>query len=491
MPPTTEDKLVPIEQAELIDRLRWFVQLRWIFGVVSLAVAMWLLRMPLGRVHAPMLVGVSIAILSYNWLFWFLEGWLSRHRPEARARHAEVAASSQIILDLVALTVVLHASGGVGNPFCLFYVFHMVIATLLLRMRHVFLLAGLAISLLTSLVLLEMRGWLPHHSLFGLEEIYKSPRYVAITLIAFASAMLTAVYIGTSIAWRLREREHEILRLERQLADYARELERTNRKLVKADEEKTRYFRKVSHDLKSPLAAQQSLLRALLIQMEKSDPQSADRVKRAIARGDELLALLNDLLLLSQARDVVRGLRHEWIDPLDRLRAVIESQAIAAREKGLDFFEEMETPLPAICAEPGTLLTLAENLLSNAIKYTPKGGSVTFSLFSRDEHLIMVVKDTGIGVAKEDLPKIGQQFFRTIQARDSGSPGTGLGLAIVRSMVEAMHGRFEFQSELGVGTMVTVALPLSHPEALREVEAFCRLGDRRADEGAIASREQV
>ncbi len=479
MPSAREDQLVPIEQAELLARLRWFIQLRWVFGAATLAAALLMTEMPLGRVHARMLAGIGIAILGYNWLFWFLEGWLSRHRPEAHARYADVAASAQIILDLVALTFVLHASGGAVYPFCLFYVFHMVIATLLLRMRDVFMLAGLAIVLFTSLVLLEMYGWLPHHSLFGLEEVHKSPRYVAITLVAFASAMLTAVYIGTSIARRLREREHEILRLERQLADYTRELERTNQELVKADEEKTQYFRKVSHDLKSPLAAQQSLLRALLIQIRESDAQSAAHVERAIARGDQLLALLNDLLLLSQAKDVVRGPRHEWIDPGDRLRAVIDAQALAAREKGLDFFEEMDTPLPAICAESGTLLTLAENLISNAIKYTPKGGRVTFSLLSRDEHLIMAVRDTGIGVAKDDLPKIGQQFFRTSQARESGSPGTGLGLAIVRSMVEAMHGRFDFQSELGVGTTVTVALPLAHPEMLREVEPFCRLEDRR------------
>lgn len=479
MPSAREDQLVPIEQAELLARLRWFIQLRWVFGAATLAAALLMIEMPLGRVHARMLVGISIAILGYNWLFWFLEGWLTRHRPDAHARYADVAASAQIILDLVALTFVLHASGGAENPFCLFYVFHMVIATLLLRMRDVFMLAGLAILLFTSMVLMEMYGWLPHHSLFGLEQEYKSPRYVAVTLVAFASAMLTAVYIGTSIARRLREREHEILRLEQQLADYTRELERTNQELVKADEEKTQYFRKVSHDLKSPLAAQQSLLRALLIQIRESDARLAAHVERAIVRGDQLLALLNDLLLLSQAKDVVRGPRHEWIDPGDRLRAVIEAQALAAREKGLDFFEEMETPLPAICAESGTLLTLAENLISNAIKYTPKGGRVTFSLLSRDEHLIMAVKDTGIGVAKDDLPKIGQQFFRTSQARESGSPGTGLGLAIVRSMVEAMHGRFDFQSELGVGTTVTVALPVSHPEALREVEPFCRLEDRR------------
>ncbi len=478
MTPVLEDKLVPIEQAELIARLRWFIQLRWVFGAASLAAAVLMLYMPLGHVHARMLVLISVALLGYNWAFWFLENRLARRWPEAHARYAGIAASGQIILDLVMLTFVLHASGGVENPFCLFYVFHMVIATLLLPMRDVFLLAGMAIASFTSLVLAEMVGWLPHYTLFSLDEEYRSPGFVAVALVAFASAMLTAVYIGTSIARRLREREQEILRLEQQLSGYARELERTNQELLKADAAKTQYFRRVSHDLKSPLAAQQSLLRAMLIELKDMKPESRARVERAILRGDELLALLSDLLLLSKVKDLGHRSRREWVDPGDRLRAVLDTQALAAREKGVDFFEEMESPLPPICAEPEALTALAENLICNAVKYTPAGGQVAFSLHCRDEHLVMIVRDTGIGVSKDDLPNIGQQFFRTSAARKFNPSGTGLGMTIVRSMVEAMHGQFDFQSEPGVGTTVTLALPLAHPESLREVESFCRLPGR-------------
>jgi signal transduction histidine kinase len=473
-----EDKLVPIEQAELIARLRWFIQLRWVFGAVCLITASLLTRFPLGQVDGPLLVVISIALLAYNWAFWFLEGYLARHRPDVHARYSSVAASIQIILDLVALTFVLHASGGVENPFCIFYVFHMVIATFLLPMRNVFLLAGLAIFLFASLVLLEMSGWLPHHSIFALNQQHRNPRFVLVTLTAFGSALLIAVYLGTSIAGRLRQREGEILRLQQEIAVYASELERTNRQLVEADLAKTQYFRKVSHDLKSPLAAQQSLLRTLLIELRDMKPDARARVERAIARGDELLALLHDLLLLSKARDVGHRSRHEWIDPGERLRPILDAQALAAREKGLAFVEEIDSPLPAICAEPGALPTVAENLISNAIKYTPAGGTVIFGLYTKDEHLVMTVRDTGIGVSKEDQEHIGQQFFRTKQARELSVTGTGLGMAIVRSMVDAMRGRLDFESQLGVGTIVSVALPLAHPDLLTEVESFCLL-DRR------------
>jgi len=479
MAPALEDKLVPIEREELIARLRWFIQLRWVFAAVCLITASFLTQFPLGQVNGPLLVLISIGLLAYNWAFWFLEGQLARRRPEVHARYASLAASIQIILDLVALTFVLHASGGVENPFCIFYVFHMVIATFLLPVRNVFLLAGLAICLFACLVLLEMYEWLPHHGIFELNQQHRDPRTVIVALTAFGSALLIAVYLGTSIAGRLREREREILRLQRQIAAYATELERTNQQLVEADMAKTQYFRKVSHDLKSPLAAQQSLLRTLLIELRDMKPDARTRVERAIARGDELLALLHDLLLLSKAGDVGQRSRHEWIDPGERLRPILEAQALAAREKGLAFVEEIDSPLPAICAEPGALPTVAENLISNAIKYTPSGGTVIFGLYPKDEHLVMTVRDTGIGVSKEDQQQIGQQFFRTRQARELGVSGTGLGMAIVRSMVEAMHGRLEFDSQLGVGTTVRVALPLAHPDLLSEVESFCRLDDRQ------------
>jgi signal transduction histidine kinase len=472
-------KLVPLEQTELIVRLRWFIHLRWLFGAAALLAGAALSYAPLGRVQGRQVVLVALGLLAYNWLFWLLERWLAHKHPETHARRAALAASAQIILDLIGLTLILHATGGIENPFCIFYVFHMVIATLLLRVRDVFSLAGLAIVLFTSLTVAEMKDWLPHNSLFDHGDQYKDLQFVGVNLVAFSSALLIAVYLGTSVARTLRSREREILWLERELASYALELERTNEELREADQAKTQYFRKVSHDLKSPLAAQQSLLRALLIEMRDMKPESRTRVERAIARGDGLLALLDDLLLLSKARDIGHRSRHEWIDPGDRLRPVLDTQSVAAHEKGLNWFEDMEKPLPAICAEPGLLPALAENLLSNAIKYTPPGGTVTFSLRGEDEHLIMTVRDTGIGVAKEDLANIGQQFFRTKQARESGSTGTGLGMTIVRSMVEAMRGRFQFESELGRGTAVTISLPLAHPDLLKEVEPFCRLPSDR------------
>ena len=149
---------------------------------------------------------------------------------------------------------------------------------------------------------------------------------------------------------------------------------------------------------------------------------------------------------------------------MGRLGGVLEWQAFPAEEKGLNWQVEVARPLPAICIEPDVLPTLADNMISNAIKYTQPGGTVTFSIRGCDDRLILEARDTGVGIAPEDLERIGQEFFRTKQARESGSGGTGLGMTIVRSMIKAVKGRLDIQSELGVGTTVQISLPLTPPE---------------------------
>jgi len=476
MPLNGDAEMIPLERAELTQRLQWFIQLRWVFGATVLVMGIILSFFIFEGVRGPFVAGVGAGILAYNALFWFLERRLGRTQLSALVRRAPLVASAQIILDLIALTLVLHAAGGIENPFFIFYVFHIVIATFLLRARDVFGLAALAIALFVLLAIAELKNWLPHASVFGPQWHYQDGRFVVVTLAAFASALLIAVYLGTSLAHTLRSRTREVQRLEAELAAHAEELGKTNQSLREADNERTQYFRKVSHDLKTPLAAQQSLLRALLIELQPSEAGPRNRIKRAIERGDELFALLNDLLMLSRARDVTRRRRRgfEWIDPVEGLRAVLEQQAIHAEEKGLRWQMEITDPVPTLCAEPGVLPTLAENIVSNAIKYTPEGGTVTFILRGRSDHLVMAVRDTGIGIAEEDLERIGQEFFRTKEARESGAAGTGLGMTIVRSMVDNMKGELDVQSERGVGTTVTISVPtVPSPEILKEVGASC------------------
>lgn len=463
-----DSSLIGLEREELIARLRWFVRLRWLFGAGLVVIGSVFTYAPFNGVRGQMIATIGAGILIYNCVFQNIERRLLEQKPAVHANRAPLAAVVQIILDLVAITLVLNASGGAENPFFIFYVFHMVIATLLLPAAEAFFLAILTILLFSGLTLGEMKGIWPHAVLLVRDDHYKDPQFVSITLAAFNSAILIAVYLGTSIAKQLRSREREVLRLRSKLADRAEQLEQTNQTLRDLDKAKARHYRKVSHELKTPLAAQRTLLGASLMELQNVATEAMlTRIRRAMARGDDLLTLVSDLMLLSEMRDMTRRPATECIQPMEHLKPLLDDQALRAKEKGLTWQVEAADSLPKICLEPRTLPMLAENLISNAIKYTPAGGEVAFSIRSEGGHLVMEMQDTGIGIGGEDLSRVGQEFFRTRQAKDSREGGTGLGMTIVRSLVEAATGEIDIRSELGKGTRVTIRLPLNPPASPR------------------------
>jgi len=461
MAPEKNNTDITLERAELITRLQWFIRIRWLAGSTVLAVGILLHFFTLSGVHAWPIVVIGIGILLYNVIFASIERLETGLGPDILAKRAPVVAFGQIVSDLLALTALLHATGGIENPLFVYYLFHVVIATLLLPTLEVLAVVLLAITLLAVLSIAEMHGWLEHADVAVLQGNYRDWPFVSATLAGFSSAMLIAVFLGTSISKKLRQREQQIVKLTCELAAHADELELANDALRRADEAKTHFFRKVSHDLKAPLAAQQSLLRTLLLELKDLPEHSRSRIERAITRGDELIVLLGDLLTLSRTRDITRKPRRESVNPAQSVRIVLDTQEINAIEKKLTWIVEIADSIPGFHAEPDQLPTLAENLISNAIKYTPEGGQVGFRLFMRDDNLVMEVSDTGIGIAPEDQVHIGEEFYRTQQARESGSPGTGLGMTIVRSIVTSLRCHVDIRSEIGSGTTITISLPFN------------------------------
>jgi hypothetical protein len=118
-------------------------------------------------------------------------------------------------------------------------------------------------------------------------------------------------------------------------------------------------------------------------------------------------------------------------------------------------------PVPAIVGDRGRLAQVLDNLISNALKFTPEGGTVEVRTRADDEHAMLEVSDTGIGISPEDQPRLFERFFRSSKADEQAIPGTGLGLAIVKAIVEAHSGRIEVESREGEGTTFRVRLPLT------------------------------
>lgn len=222
---------------------------------------------------------------------------------------------------------------------------------------------------------------------------------------------------------------------------------------------RTEFVGNVSHELKTPLTS----IRGYIETLEDMDMTDTSLVKRflgVVNRESERLArLINDLLDLSK----LEGKRHHQLFPThleDVLANVVDILKPEAEKKAIELKIEIEKDLPRIMGVEEQLNQVAINLIDNAIKYTPTGGRVEVTLDSDSQWVILVVRDNGIGIPKEDLERIFERFYRVDKARTRQMGGTGLGLSIVRHIVKAHAGQIDVVSEVGVGTTFTVKFNL-------------------------------
>lgn len=232
--------------------------------------------------------------------------------------------------------------------------------------------------------------------------------------------------------------------------------------LHKADEERAQFVRIVTHELRAPVTGSQSLLRVLSRNIAgQLTPQQLDIVNRLDTRMDRLLNLISDLLDFAATKSAPRHDKEESLDLLPVLQAVVDRLMPAAQEKHLSLTYEAphDQALP-VCATEAGLDRIFDNLIGNAIKYTPENGSIEVRVEHQFSSVLVIVEDTGIGIPEEEISKLGEEFFRAPNARESGIMGTGLGLAIVKQLIDNFGGLMRVQSQVNVGTTFTVTLPL-------------------------------
>ena len=451
----------PLVLAELGSRLRWFVRLRWL-AVTGVATVVLALR-GLGATELPLwqLLLVVATLAAVNTVYWlYLRGTHPRSLSE---RSALTMANLQIAVDLLFVTLLLHFLGGVENPFYLYYVFHVIIASILLPSLATYLQSTLAVVLFGGLVALEFSGHIPHFGvdLLGMDGAYRQGGYVLAVLAALTSTLYFAAYMATNIVHRLREREREVITLSERLQLDQERLRQAYERLQQTEAAKSRHLRKVGHQLRSPLGAVQALLSTLLD--EKAEPlpqQSRDLVARARVRTAEMLHTVEDLLALSRASEARLGPVARPVALGETIRRVASLFAAEATAKGISLETSVPGQLPMLHGDPAGLEDLIVNLTANAIKYTTSGGTVRLSIDLADGRIVIKAADTGIGIAPHELPHIFDEFYRSDRAMRMAKEGTGLGLAIVRAVVEAHGGSIAVESALDKGTTFSISLPL-------------------------------
>jgi two-component system phosphate regulon sensor histidine kinase PhoR len=237
--------------------------------------------------------------------------------------------------------------------------------------------------------------------------------------------------------------------------------------LKELDKMKSEFIAMVTHELRAPIAAVEQQLTVILNKMAGEVTEKQEQLLlRAKERTKGLLHLIKDLLDLSK---IEAGKMVQYKEPLalqEVIQRVVDLMKAEADNKKIDLQFSAPPQISLIHADRNSMEGIFTNLVSNAIKYTPEGGKVWVNLAEEGGFVKATVSDTGIGLKKEDLPRIFDKFYRVKSTETRQIVGTGLGLSIVKSIVDAHLGSITVDSEEGGGATFTVLLPKESGETV-------------------------
>lgn len=235
--------------------------------------------------------------------------------------------------------------------------------------------------------------------------------------------------------------------------DMASALEKTERRRVELVGD-------VAHELRTPIATLTGYLEGLLDGVVEPSPETWAKLHTESLR---LRRLVDDLQELSRAEARQIPMRIARVAPETIVNAARDRVASEYAEKGLDLRLAPLSSLPDVMADQDRAVQALTNLLTNALRYTPAPGSVDVSVRREGAVLAFSVRDTGVGIAPENLPRIFERFYRVEKSRSRALGGSGIGLTITKALVEAMHGSIRADSAgVGQGSVFTFTLPIAN-----------------------------
>ncbi|HEY66553.1 MAG TPA: response regulator [Caldilineae bacterium] len=308
-----------------------------------------------------------------------------------------------------------------------------------------------------------------------------------IALVALAS-WLSARNLHTALVWvwhayerarqnerDTRERQGELRRALKALDEATYRLRRMNYMLALARDQaeearrlKQQFAQTISHELRTPL----NLIVGFTELMTESPEYYGASLPPAYLRdlnivyrnACHLQKLVNDVLDLARIEAAQMSLVPEEVDPADLVREAVHTARSLVESRGLALYTEIEPDLPRLWVDPTRIRQVLFNLLNNAARFTDEG-SITVSVHQEGEEVVFAVKDTGVGIAPEDLPRIFEEFEQADKGTRRRHGGAGLGLAISKRFVELHGGRIWAESQVGQGSTFYFSLPIYRTEA--------------------------
>ncbi len=441
---------------EIRKRNKWLIQLRYFafllllsFAVSSLVAQYFYTQI---KIESTTILIISFCILFYNVLFHIL--WYKFPEVTKKIKiHSLHFSLLQIIVDLIFLIILIYYTGGVESPFNTFFVFHVIIGSLILPGSIIGLIMGVCILVLIFLASLELKQIIPHYLVQGIikHPLYNEPIYLIVFFTTLTIVVFVSIYLANSIARVLYQRE--------------KELNVAYKELQEAEKAKSRYVMTIVHDLKTPINA--SLTWVNIIANNEIGPipeYLQNPIERIRARLSSAIDLINDVLKISQIK-LTGEVRKEPINLRIFFQNLLEKHRILILSKNINFIVKANKEDVIINSDIEMLNMVFSNIVSNAIKYNEKDGIIEININEKERMIEISVADNGIGIPEDEISKVFNEFYRSSISKEKNIEGTGLGLALVKEILTKLGGTILIKSpsylasEGRRGTQVIVTLP--------------------------------
>ena len=239
----------------------------------------------------------------------------------------------------------------------------------------------------------------------------------------------------------------------------------------KEERERRLFVSNVSHELRTPLTSVKSYLEAL-DEGALYDPVAPDFIKVSLDETNRMMRMVTDLLHLSRIDNATSQLDVELINFTAFITFILnrfDKMRSQDDEKKYELVRDYSINSVWIEIDTDKMTQVIDNILNNAIKYSPDGGKIIVSMKTTDDQMILSIKDQGLGIPKQDLPKIFDRFYRVDRARSRAQGGTGLGLAIAKEIIKQHNGFIWAKSEYGKGSTFTIVLPYDKDAVKEEI----------------------
>lgn len=436
-----------LQSRSLVQRAFWLIRLRWV-AIAGLAGATFFasefLKVALPTTRLFILSGI---LLGYNFILYDLVKYFTWGKRQPKHTTVSRIITFQISMDLFILTVILHFAGGIENPFFLYFVFHMVLTSIMLSKAQSYIQATLAVILFGGCVAGEYTGVIPHYELagFGMHNLYQNTIFVFGTFFIFTTTLYLVVYMTTSVTAQLRKQQDEF--------------EKANLELQQKDNLKNEYVLRVTHDIKGHLAAIESCLDVILNDLVGPvEPKQRDLIERAHRRASRCMSFIKALLRLTRMK-LTGELDMEDFSIRNTIFNTLTSIERRVIAKNIQVTHTIDEGVDEIYGEPVLIEEAIVNILYNAARYTPENGRIHISVTDEGKTVLIQISDTGIGIPAGEEEKIFEEFHRAENARQVERDGTGLGLSIAKQVVDRHHGQIFVKNNENAGSTFSIHLP--------------------------------